>query len=164
MKLDIVRYAPPGIDLRQEKGFFITGLIGATLYSLVFLLRYYQARTNLYEWQGGKRVLIPDYPMVDFAQLIDKALVGFLALSLCMLALIVYHYAYYHRGSKSIYLMRRLPDSTLLHRQCLTLPLGAIALCLISAALLLLIYYVIYMAFTPEICLTPGQWQKIWGS
>jgi hypothetical protein len=162
MKLNLTRYAPPGINLSQEKRFFVTGMVCATLYSFGFLFRYNNARSNLYRWQAGKRVLIPNIIIEDFAVLLDKALMGFLVLGLCMLALIAYHYAYYHQGSKSIYLMRRLPNGSHLHRQCLTLPIAALGICLISAVLLLFLYYFIYMVFTPDSCLAAGQWQNIW--
>jgi uncharacterized membrane protein YqhA len=88
--------------------------------------------------------------------------VGFLILALCMLALIVYHYAYHYQGSKSIYLMKRLPNRWEMHRRCITLPLLAALICLIAAIAFLLIYFGIYMVFTPKECLTLGQWQKIW--
>ncbi|MEA5012086.1 MAG: hypothetical protein VB100_10255 [Angelakisella sp.] len=162
MKLDLSRYAPPGINLRQEKSFFYTGIICAAIYSLGFIFRYSNARSNLYEWQAGKRVLISNAKIEDFTVLLDKALFGFLVLSMCMLALIAYHYAYYRQGSKSIYLMRRLPDGKLLHRQCISLPFAAVCICLISMALLFLVYFVIYMVFTPQACLDAEQWQKIW--
>ena len=63
------------------------------------------------------------------------------------------HYAHYYRGSKSIYLMRRLPDRTLLHRQCWTLPLLALGLTLLVLVLLPALYYLIYRYATPAQCL-----------
>lgn len=162
MKLDLTRYAPPGIYLRQETRLYATGMVCAALYSLGFLLRYGNAYEQLYSTRAGVRMLIPGRVMEDFVVLLGRGLAGFLVLGLGMMALIGYHYAYYRQGSKSIYLMRRLPDGGLLHRQCLTLPLAGIALCLISALLLLIFYYFLYITVTPEACLVGGQWQKIW--
>ena len=161
-KHDLSRCAPPGINLKQERQFFLTGMICAELYSMLFLLRYGNARSWLFEQHAGQRMLIPGAIMEDFVTILSDALVGFLVLSLCMLVLIVYHYAYHYQGSKSIYLMRRLPSSWELHRRCLTLPLLAVLCCALAALILLLIYYGIYLFFTPKSCLVPGQWQKIW--
>lgn len=162
MKLDLARHAPLGFNLRHERQFFVTGMVCAVLYSFTFPYRYANALTQLYRYEGTKRVLPADAAMPDFSVLLDTALVGFFILALCMLALIPYHYAYHYQGGRSIYLMRRLPNRWELHRRCLTLPLLAVALCLLAAFMLLLIYFGVYMAITPEICLTPGQWAKIW--
>jgi amino acid transporter len=100
--------------------------------------------------------------MTDFYAILGGALYGFLILALCMPALILYHYAYHYQGSKNIYLMRRLPNRWELHKRCVTLPLLAALICLLSVLVLLCIYLGIYMTATPRECLTPGQWQKIW--
>ena len=39
---------------------------------------------------------------------------------------------------------------------------GVAALCLLAAFVVLLLYFGYYMIATPEQCLTPDQWQKIW--
>jgi len=162
MKLDLSHHAPLGINLQREQRFFTTGIICSIFYSLIFLPRYQQAHSMLYHWKGDKCVLIPGAIIEDFGVLLENALVGFLILALCMLALIVYHYAYHYQGSKSIYLMKRLPNRWEMHRRCITLPLLAALICLIAAIAFLLIYFGIYMVFTPKECLTLGQWQKIW--
>lgn len=162
MKINLEKYAPAGINLKRERRFFTTGMICSLLFSTAFLLRYSSAYSALYDWVGVKRVLRPGSIMEDFNVLLDSALIGFFVLALCMLALIIYHYIYHRQGSKSIYLMKRLPNPWELHRRCLTLPLLAALLCLAAAAALLFIYYGVYMAFTPKECLMPGQWQKIW--
>lgn len=162
MKINLSHHAPPGINLRPERHFFAAGMICAFFYSLTFFAQYRQARAMLYEWRGGKRVLMPGAIMEDFSPLLGNALIGFFILILCMLALIIYHYAYHHQGSKSIYLMKRLPNRWELHRRCLTLPFLAALLCLLAAAALLLTYFGIYMIFTPKECLIPGQWLKMW--
>ena len=62
----------------------------------------------------------------------------------------------------SIYLMRRLPDRWELHRRCLVFPFAGLVLCVAAAFLTVVLCYACYMIATPEICLTPGQWQKYW--
>ena len=78
------------------------------------------------------------------------------------LSFISTHYSYHYRESKSIYLMRRLSDPWELHRRCLTLPVVGVGLALLVAFVLLMLYFAVYMGVTPEECLTPHQWQKIW--
>lgn len=167
MKLDLSRFAPPGWDLRREKQLFEFGMILSAFASLVvFLARFYDALDQLYQtqWVNGmrERTLRPGTVMADYKQVLGGALLGFGILALCLAALIPLHYAYHHQGSKSIYLMRRLSDRWERHRRCWTLPLLALAACLLAAFLLLAAYYAIYMLATPEECLTVGQWQKIW--
>ncbi len=162
MKLDLSRCAPPGLDLRAETCLFGGCMALSTLFSLSFLVRFFEERDRLYRSSGSERTLLPDAVMPDFADVLDGALIGFAVLALCMAAFVAVHYAYHHQGSKSIYLMRRLPDRWERHRRCWTLPLLGIAACLLAAFVLLLIYYAIYMLATPEVCLTPGQWRKIW--
>lgn len=160
-KPDLTRYAPPGIPLRQERTGFLTGLTLATLSSLLFFSRYTQAHSTLYRYHGEEAILIPTAVMPDFPDVLDGTLLGFPLLALCMAGLIFYHYAYHIQGSKSLYLMRRLPDRWELHRRCLTLPLLGALFSLLFGGLLLLLYFWFYMAVTPPSCLSPGQWSLL---
>ncbi len=161
-KSELSRLAPPGLALRPELRLFGAGLALAAAGSCSFLLRYGSSRNALYYAAGAKRQLIQGAMMPDFVQLLGRALWGFGALALLCAALAVWHYAYHHVGSKSVYTMRRLPQRWERHRRCLTLPAIGLALSLLCALSLLLIYYAIYMLATPQACLRPGQWQKIW--
>lgn len=161
-KNSLVRHVPPGVNLNQELGWFAGGIGVSLLYSLGFLIRYGNEYESLFSWDGLAKVLNTSAVMPDFVQILGGSLNGFLVLALCMAAVAAYHYSYHYQGSKSIYLMRRLPDRWELPRRCLTMPLMGILACLCVALLLLLIYYGVYMAFTPRACLAPYQWQKIW--
>lgn len=163
MKTDLSRYTPPGFDSRYELRLFLAGTALATLHSLSFLSRFANAKSHLYGQMGTERYLLPGAVMPDFHILLGNALTGFLVLALFWVPVFVtVHYTYHWQDSKSVYLMRRLPNRWEFHRRCLTLPLSVALLCLAVAAILLLVYYGIYMAATPEECLTPRQWQKIW--
>lgn len=162
MKIDLLRYVPPGVRLQSELRLFAGGMIASCLYSIGFLLRYCSAYSALQLHVLPSLRTAAETIMPDFYLLLGSALYGFFIMALCMSSFIVYHYASHFQGSKSIYLMRRLPSRAELHRRCWTLPLLFILLFLLSAALLLVVYYGIYMAFTPTECLTPDQWQKIW--
>jgi len=162
LKIDLARHAPLGLDLYMEKQIFHTGMVVSGLFSLGFLFRYSKYWSRLYLYYETKKVLRTGAIMPDFVEVMGRYLLPFVVLALVMLICSVYHYRHHYRGSKSIYLMRRLPNRWELHRRCLTLPLAAAAICLLTAFALLLLYFAIYMLATPEECLTPGQWQKIW--
>ena len=100
--------------------------------------------------------------MPDFVEILGKGLLGFLIVSTLMIAAAVMHYLYHFHESKSIYTMWRLPNRWELHRRCLTLPAVGLAISAVAAMLFLLLFYAVYMNITPDVCLTPGQWQKIW--
>lgn len=161
-KHNLARQVPLGINLNQELGWFATGIGASLLYSLGFLARYSKEYQSLFLWDGMTKKLDTSAVMPDFVRILGGSLSGLLVLALCMVALAVYHYSYHYQGSKSIYLMKRLPNRWELPRRCLALPLLGIITCLCVALLMLLIYYAVYMAFTPPACLAPQQWQKIW--
>jgi len=127
-----------------------------------FLNRYTDALGDLYDRIDDKHVLIPGAVMPDFVDVLGQSLLGFLIVCTLMIAAAVMHYAYHFHESKSIYTMRRLPRRWELHRRCLTLPAAGILLSTLAAFALLLLFYAAYMTLTPDICLTNGQWTKIW--
>lgn len=113
--------------------------------------------------------------MTDFADLIgaqgavsnwfsQPAFFAFPLLILAGLALAGYNWACFWRGSRSIYLMRRLPDRWELARRCLTIPLVLILGAVVLTAALLALYYAIYLWGTPAQCLRAGQLEKLWAN
>ena len=72
------------------------------------------------------------------------------------------NYASFRQGSKNIYLMKRLPSRWELHRRCILLPALGMVGSLVMGFTLLMIYFAIYMLVTPDRCLPPDQWQKLW--
>lgn len=164
MKLDLERYAPPGVNWRLELKWLAVGLSASALYSLGFFVTFFSERNSLYSWNGVEKVLCDGAVMPDFAQVLGSSLAGFLIAAFCMAAVLAWHYAYHYQGTKSIYLMRRLPSRWELHRRCLALPLAAALGSLCVDFLLLLLYFGIYMVFTPNLCLTPDQWAKLWNA
>lgn len=164
MRADIEKYFPAGIDRRQEIKWIVIGLSASFIYSLEFFIflsnRYY----SLFTMRGKKLVLTEGAVMPDFVEVLGSSLTGFWLVALCMVALFAYHYVYHYQGSKSIYLMKRLPNRWELWRRCVALPALSAAAALCLAGLLLLIYLGIYLLVTPKTCLAPGQWQKIWNT
>ena len=112
---------------------------------------------------GGEMTLIEGAIMPDFVNILGNNLLQHVIFGiLAFIFASAIHYAYYRADSKSIYLMRRLPNSFELHRRCLLLPALYAVDFLLMGAVLLFIYYAIYMISTPEAALMPGQWQRLW--
>lgn len=156
------RYAPLGMNMSPQKNTLIWGGLAALCWSFYYFVKLHNAWKSLYRVRYGVYELREGAVMQDFVEILGPAFLGFAVLALAMLAFAVYHYAYHSQGSKSIYLMRRLPNRWELHRRCLTIPLVSVILCGLLVFILLCIYYWAYILVTPEVCLTPGQWQKIW--
>lgn len=153
---------PVGINASAEKNGLLWGYIASAVFSLVYLIGLSQDYNDLFEYPKNKRILIPGAIMPDFKDILGVSLYGFLILAIAMIPLAIYHYSYHFQGSKSIYLMKRLPDRHELAKRCFTVPLIVGITALATAFLLLVIYYNIYLAVTPEECLSPDQWQKLW--
>ena len=150
------KYTPPGIEVRRQLTICLTGISGAFGWSWSFLVKYLTARSDLFERTMTGLVIRDGARMRSFWQLVHEdmdSLDGFLVFYLVMLGLIVYHYLYYYQGSKSIYLMRRLPDRWEMHRRNVTLPLVGIVLGVLTEMIVLLLYYGIYVMYTPPQCL-----------
>lgn len=148
------QYTPVGISMKMELKRGLTGLFLAVLYSFSFLLKYMDARSYLFEWSSrAEKVIIRDAKIKGFYELLEGSFDGFLVFIVIMAGLIIYHYAYHYQGSKSIYLMRRLLDPLELHRRCLVFPIVSVVTAVITALILWVFYYGIYLFFTPQQCL-----------
>jgi len=155
MRIDWKRYLPLGLDGINEKRAWIIGMVASLLWSMLFLLRYSNAYSYLYYWNNARteRILVEGAMMRPFPDLMVGLMTGFWMLAMYMLGVGVYFYMYHYRDSKSIYLMRRLPDRWELHRRCLTVPVLAAVASLLSSLVLTGIYYGIYILCTPVQCL-----------
>ena len=155
-------FAPPGIGTDRELRGFTGGLAAACALSFGFFKNYKEARDLLYHWVGNRRVLIEGAVMTDFSALLGDSLISFQVVAVFFLSVVVWHYLYYCQGSKSIYLMKRLPNRWEIHKRAWTLPLLAVVATVAAAFVVMLFYYWIYIVATPKQCIAPGQWQNIW--
>ena len=158
MKVNRDALLPPGLSPTLERKWFLVSLNAAwVLSAVIFQFRYSNARAPLFRASsyGGKtvRTVIPGTVIEDLGEVLHFVFAPLILLMLGMLLLALGHYLYYRQGSMSIYLMRRLPDRTLLHRQCLTLPLVGLLLCAAVVLALIFIYSAIYIYATPAQCL-----------
>ncbi len=164
MKNKIKKIIPVGIKPETEIWIFSSSLFAlGIIYSVISYASFYSYwYNNLFNFQGGKRVLISGRMMPDFHEIIDGCFNGFVIAIFIFIFLIVYHYGYHYKDSKSIYTMKRLPNKSELHIRCLAVPVIGIILCLVFALCLILIFYYYYMAKTPTECLFPDQWERLW--
>lgn len=154
---------PPGVDAGREARGILLGLLGAALCNLRFLAAYGQARDLLYQWTGTERILRPGAVLPPIRSLLGWSLYGCFLAAMAMAALAAWHWAYHYRESKSIYLMRRLPDRWEFWRRCFTLPLLGAGACGLEAVALMLVNFAVYRLCTPAGCVPPGQWAALWG-
>ena len=146
-------YMPLGIASAKEVALYVGAMTAAICWSFTFILKYVSERSQLYHIYKSQKVLIDGAKMPYFKELIDGTLDMFVFTILLMVVLIGYHYFYHYQGSKSIYLMKRLPDKWELHKRCLTIPVLAILTTLIVMGIFCLAYYGIYLYCTPQQCL-----------
>lgn len=162
-KPDLSPYFPAGINTATHIRTIRGGFFGATGWSLWYLNSLFSEKAQLYEdLYGNVKRLKPGAVMPDFRDILGASLYGFFVLALAMAGLAFYYYIYHYQGSRSIYLMKRLPDKNELHKRCLTVPITVAALALVTAFIVILLYYCLYLYVTPEECLSPHQWQKLW--
>ena len=164
MKNFLERNLPPGYSYKAELSTVIIAFSLVTFSSLMrFSNIFSQQRQMLFFRVGRELVLDESAIMPDFIYILGNNLLNHLLFGiLTFIIASAIHYAYYHAGSKSIYLMRRLPNSFERHRRSLLIPALFALTFLLTAVMLFFIYFAIYMIFTPEGALVPGQWQRIW--
>jgi len=148
-KPDFDRLVPPGFDYGQELRLLGGGIAGSVFFSLFWFSALRDAWKELYSWHLGVKTLIPGTVMRDFWEMVLPYMAGFALVALWELTFVLRHYHYHHEISKSIYLMRRLPNRWERHRRCWTLPLLCCAAVLLAGLVMLLIYYIVYLSFTP---------------
>jgi len=165
-RIDWDALAPLGLGGRLTAKRILGGLIPSAIFAC---FRYWAGldvyQRQLYQGSGIVRKLRPGAVMTPFYQTLDSApLMGYAIVALLMLPLAGWHYLYHYQDSRSIYLMRRLPDRRELWRRCLTLPLLGLAACGVLSAIHVPAAYAIYIHSTPPQCLQPGQWRMLWES
>jgi len=158
----LTKNAPPGAEILVQTNRYFAALIWSVLWSLGFLFRYSSARNYLFYTDEFGRYLKSDAMMPEFRHLLGNAMLSVWVTVLILVVCIIINYHSFHQGSKSIYLMKRLPNPMELHRRCVLLPVLGMAICLLLREILIIVYFAVYMLATPARCLPPDQWQKLW--
>ena len=151
-KIDWKKFDPPGMDTAKEEGLFAVGTFCSFLWStLYFSNEFSDAYRHL--WRGKTGKVLGGEAMEPFFELFGRSLSGYPMIMLCMFVTVWMRYSYYQQGSKSIYLMRRLPDSNLFHRTCWVIPMSRVGICALVCGLQLLLSFIAYVVITPDVCL-----------
>ena len=150
------RRMPPGSSVTPDVTVFCLLTGGSLLRSLLVLPEYYNAYTNLFrETLTGERVLREGAMMPAFSVLANGVLAGFTFTAAVMLVFLCRNLLTFYQGSRSIYLMRRLPDAWELPRRTAQLPLCGATMAVLTAFLTYGVLYAVYMGITPPECLPP---------
>ncbi len=152
LKTKTERLFPVGFEWQTELSMFAAALTWSSLWGIIGFYNRLSVAFDHIE-NGGD--------MLQFYEVLGNAIFWFPIAAAFMLVSIALHYAHHQSGSKSIYLMRRLPDRWELHRRCLTVPIAAVIVCAAIAAALFFIFYWSYMLLTPEELLRPGQLELV---
>lgn len=160
---DLVRrLTPPGYDASVELGWLAVGGMIAFITSLGgFGSRLNSALSTLRMADRLGNLRYPTMMMPYFAEILGGALWSFVILAVIALLLIPVHAGYWYQGSRSIYLMRRLPQRGELLRRTAGLPVLIAAAALAAALALLLVYFAIYCLVTPDAKQPDGQWAEL---
>ena len=152
------RHTPPGWPVNKE---LLSGgvvLVVALLFACtMFGTRYSDSLRNIYYYNAATqtRTLIEGSTMTPFAREVSGIFTMFWMYVFVEFAEIWNMYRSFSVGSKSIYVMRRLPDRGELARRCLPMPLIMLAAGLAVCMLFLLAFWLIYKANVPEAALPP---------
>ena len=149
---------PPGYDASVEVGWLALGGVIAFIYSLCVFAG--ELGKQLRWLDRVEKQPVP-WMMPYYEEILGTALWGFVILAILALLLIPVHGAYWYQGSRSIYLMRRLPQRGELLRRTAGLPLLLAAAALAAALLLLLLHYAIYCGCVPAERQPDGQWAEL---
>lgn len=139
-------------------GLLLTALV---LSALSLWLRFYQNWSGLYDHRTGAYILgrmMPPYPYLlgpDSSLFSISVCFAFVLLAMGMVLFAVWNYLGFYRKSKSIYLMRRLPNRWEVPRRCLTLPLLTVLAGVLLSLLLALLFLPLYLTLPPQEAIPP---------
>lgn len=146
------KYYPPGYDIMREWWGLATFWGLGLCFGMQYFVRLYYAVNRLYIWRDDERVLIQGAVAEPFFSLAAGVGAAFLPLAIFTVLMIPYHYLYYFRETKSIYLMRRLPRRELILKSCVQAPVFCLGAEAVFVVLLHLLYFGIYLLSVPLPC------------
>lgn len=143
----------PGSTLSSLNGAFIGGLTGSMLWFVIKYSRDYQALFT-YDSVLRKKMLVAGARIAPFTDYEGCALWLLVYFAIIAVVWAVLLYGSFSRGSRSLYLMRRLPEGRKpLFAYVLRAPVRYMVYGAMLCAVLLGVYYIIWRFITPESCL-----------
>ena len=130
-KRTLADLVPPGAKFKRDLGllalwFALFVLLGSFL---IFVIRYGNARSRLYEDVLGRRLLRSGAQIDPLAEILSGTFRLAVVYGILTFVNIAANYMTFCRESKSIYLMRRIPDRWELPRRCAAVPLIGLYFC-----------------------------------
>ena len=148
-KLDWNRHLPLGMDGEKVKNRMVRMLSIGIGQSLICPLRYVQARSFLFRTINGEYERNLNAKMLPFEELLSGSFFSMAIAAVGFILAIAVFYLYHYQGSRGIYTMRRLPNRWELWRRCLTVPVLFLLLSILSTAVLIGLYYLLWRFATP---------------
>lgn len=162
MKNKLSKFYPVGYGYKLETLFIV---LLFTFFLGYAFLEFFDTFATAYYWifddYGGTYVLKKGAMMPDFYIMVLDSFDMFSFAPLFSIVLAVKHYYYHYQGSKSIYLMKRLPDKAQLYKRCFAVP---VAMCFIAGVLIafsVTVFYIWYIKVLPEECVSEDQLLKL---
>lgn len=150
--------APPGANIERLRNVLVTGLILCSLAMFVqFVATWNTACQNLYGWIGTERQRLPGAELPTFLYLIRGTYQWFAAVVIAAVFVVIDNYTCYYRESRSIYVMKRLPKWSEIHKRAWPLPLFACITAGVVIVLTTLLCMLVYRVCSPADCL-PEFW------
>ena len=146
MKFKLGKYMPPGHSFRVQGTTWLLGVVFSVVYSFRFLDEYQIQQRKL---NPGNTMGDPGVFMKPFWEMLGSSLNAFYVVALLMLLFVFWNLHSFYEGSKSIYLMKRIPKKEL-YRRIFTLPLATALAALGLAGIMMLIYWGVYCGMAPE--------------
>lgn len=112
----------------------------------------------LYEQKHLTRFSGEVVAMESFASLISLPFQNVpLIFLVCLVGLGAYNFIHHYRESKSVYLMKRLPNRYEYAKRVVTIPIVSSIFILVIVAILIAIYYAVYVVKSPPDSVADGQ-------
>lgn len=148
-KIDLSPLAPPGVNWAREVFWILVGL------AIVSAVRLFSFQVLMYnEIDFAKQWLeegAPRSSVHSFREVVSSALSWFFLVRVAMVGMLLHHIELHYRGSRSVYLMRRLPCRWEFFRRCAALPLAGVVGSYLVWGLLQLVLFWLYVTQTPQI-------------
>jgi hypothetical protein len=153
----------PGVNGNIEYSIIKVGMIFAIAFSFVtFMISYGFYSSDLYSYINGAAYANENAVMKEFYLIIKPCLNSFKIVLILMLPLMLFNCGFYLVGSKSVYLIKRLPSRFKFVKSCVAAPLMGVLLYLLCALIVVHICYLVYNNATPKTAVLPDQYRNIW--
>ncbi|MDO5331238.1 MAG: hypothetical protein Q4E99_01040 [Bacillota bacterium] len=144
--------APPGADIKETLYIFGAEITIMVLISFSALIRIFDSYSVLDLKKDFFEKMMP-----HFSEIVKESFVLIWVIVLFNIAFGVANYLSFSKVTKSIYVMKRIPDSKEMFRRSFALPFAGIVIAFIIAIILLIIYYLLYRFLPPIDKIYPVQ-------